>query len=122
MIGEVKAQGHDGYGYIIMKILIAQMRKERGISQTDLSEKAGISRPYLAQIEGGTRNLSLKHQKKIADALGVSASDLVDFESDDGDEQLIQDAFASLSVDQRRVWLELARSVLRPQGDQKPEE
>jgi transcriptional regulator with XRE-family HTH domain len=96
-----------------MKILVAQLRKDRGVSQTDLAARAGISRPYLAQIESGKRKLSLNHQQVIASALGVSPSDIVDFEADDGDERLIQDAFASLSSGQRRVWIDLAKSVLK---------
>lgn len=100
-----------------MKILIADIRKKKGITQTVLADSAGISRPYLAQIEQGKRNLSLKYQKLIADALNVSTSELVDFDANTSDADLIMSAFESLSGPQRQVWLQLARSVLQSDGD-----
>ncbi|HEY9020524.1 MAG TPA: hypothetical protein VIN17_07705, partial [Paracoccaceae bacterium] len=68
---------------------------------------------YLAQIESGARNLSLKHQQKISLALGVDPKSLVDFNANTDDEVLIQEAFATLTGEQRRFWIELAKSVLK---------
>jgi transcriptional regulator with XRE-family HTH domain len=41
-----------------------------------LGEEAGLHRTYIADIERGARNLSIKSIARIAKALGVSISDL----------------------------------------------
>jgi DNA-binding XRE family transcriptional regulator len=48
------------------------LRKHRGLTQTDLSAEAGISRPYLTEIETGKKDGSLRAMKAIAEALGVN--------------------------------------------------
>jgi len=52
-------------------------REQRGLSQAQLAEAAGISTPYLSQIETGKRKASLKVLSAIADRLGVILDDLV---------------------------------------------
>lgn len=53
------------------------LRKYRGITGAALAEKAGISRPYLTQIETGQRHGSAAAMKRIAAALGVDVGMLV---------------------------------------------
>lgn len=53
------------------------IRKYRGMTQGDLAEAAGISRPYLTEIETGRKYGSIRAIKSIADALGVSMEKLV---------------------------------------------
>jgi DNA-binding XRE family transcriptional regulator len=48
------------------------LRKHRGFTQKDLSMEAGISRPYLTEIETGKKDGSLRAMKAIAEALGVN--------------------------------------------------
>jgi transcriptional regulator with XRE-family HTH domain len=48
------------------------------ISQEELADKAGMSRAYVSGIETSVRNVSLDNMGKLADALGVPLSDLVD--------------------------------------------
>ena len=51
---------------------VAEIRKERGMSQDELAEKAGISRPYLSQIETQRqKTISNVVMFKIAEALNV---------------------------------------------------
>jgi DNA-binding XRE family transcriptional regulator len=52
-------------------------RDYRGLGQKELAENAGISVPYLSQIETGKRKGSLEALSAIARALGVSLDDLV---------------------------------------------
>ncbi len=52
------------------------IRKYRGMTQAELAEKSGISRPYLTEIETGKKDGSLRAIKSIADALNVSMSNL----------------------------------------------
>ena len=52
-------------------------RNYRGMAQQELAEKAGISVPYLSQLETGKRKGSLDVLNSIARGLGVSLDDLV---------------------------------------------
>lgn len=55
---------------------IKQIRNEKGLSQEKLALKAEIDRTYLAGVEQGKRNPSLKSLEKIVEALGISFQDL----------------------------------------------
>ncbi len=48
------------------------IRKHRKMTQSDLAEAAGISRPYLTEIETGRKDGSIRSLKSIAGALDVS--------------------------------------------------
>ncbi|MFC3118262.1 helix-turn-helix domain-containing protein [Jhaorihella thermophila] len=50
-----------------MKIKTKEVRIAKGVSQTELAKRTGLSRPYLSQLESGVRNLSARHQAKIAE-------------------------------------------------------
>ncbi|MBB4288566.1 DNA-binding Xre family transcriptional regulator [Rhizobium leguminosarum] len=52
-------------------------RKHRGISVKELAEKAGLSQPYLSEIETGKKEGSLDALKAIARILDVDLDDLV---------------------------------------------
>lgn len=47
------------------------IRLYRGMKQGDLAKAAGLSRPYLAEIEAGRKRGSASFLKQIADALDV---------------------------------------------------
>lgn len=51
---------------------IKVIRKYRGMTQADLAEASGISRPYLTEIETGRKDGSIRALKSIAGALDVS--------------------------------------------------
>ena len=55
---------------------IKQIRNEKGLSQEKLALKAEIDRTYLAGVEQGKRNPSLKSLEKIVEALDISFQDL----------------------------------------------
>jgi len=52
-------------------------REYRGLSQQDVAEKAGISVPYLSQLETNKRKGSLEVLSAIAKALEVSLENIV---------------------------------------------
>ena len=52
-------------------------RTYRGMSVSDLAEAAGISQPYLSEIESGKKKGSVGVLKRIAAALRVDLDDLV---------------------------------------------
>ena len=55
---------------------IRQQRERSAISLRKLAERAGISNPYLSQIERGLRKPSAEILKSIARALSISAETL----------------------------------------------
>lgn len=54
---------------------IKDLRSEIGISQEKLALKAELDRTYLAGVENGKRNLSIKSLEKIINALDISFHD-----------------------------------------------
>lgn len=48
------------------------LRKHRGLTQADLAKQAGISRPYLTEIETGKKDGSIRAMKSLAKVLGVN--------------------------------------------------
>jgi DNA-binding XRE family transcriptional regulator len=52
-------------------------RQYRGLSQTSLAERTGISQAYLAQLESGKREGTIGVYAALADALGLDIDDLV---------------------------------------------
>ncbi len=62
---------------------VRELRTTRGLSQEELAFKSGVHRTYLGGIERGERNPSLRNISAIAEALGVTLSQLFLF-ADDG--------------------------------------
>ena len=52
-------------------------RRHRGMSARDLATTAGLSAPYISEIESGKKEGSISVMKKIAEALKVDLDDLV---------------------------------------------
>jgi len=50
---------------------IKTIRKFRGLTQDDLANACGLSRPYLTEIETGRKEGSIRSLKSIAKALNV---------------------------------------------------
>lgn len=65
------------------KILVAfgdkvrELRKEKGMSQEELSYKADLHRTYIGMIERAEKNITLTNIEKIAKALDVQPSELL---------------------------------------------
>ena len=53
------------------------LREYRGWTQAELANKAGISRPYLTEIETGKKNGSVQAIKSLADALDVDTGTII---------------------------------------------
>jgi transcriptional regulator with XRE-family HTH domain len=56
---------------------VRQLRHDEGWTQKVLADRAGPDRSYIAGIEAGLRNPSVKALRKVARGLGVSLSELV---------------------------------------------
>ncbi len=57
--------------------VIRQRRQKRRLSQETLSGLAGIARTHLTMIENGTKQPNLETVWRIAQALDMSASELI---------------------------------------------
>ena len=55
---------------------IRYLRKQKGMSQLDLSLEADVNKNYISDLERGTRNPSLLILERVARALGVTLSTL----------------------------------------------
>jgi CheY-like chemotaxis protein/plasmid maintenance system antidote protein VapI len=62
---------------------VRKLRREMGLSQEELAERADLHRTYIAGIERGGRNITLRSVERLATALGVSVAHLLN-ESHDG--------------------------------------
>ena len=67
--------------YVKVGLNIAYYRKEKGISQLELAEKAGISRSYMSAIEAPKMPIGISFEIlfDIADALEVEAYKILEF-------------------------------------------
>jgi transcriptional regulator with XRE-family HTH domain len=62
------------------RLLAANLRRLRlklRLSQEAFADRCGIHRTYVGAIERGERNVTLATLRKLAEALGVRAADLI---------------------------------------------
>jgi transcriptional regulator with XRE-family HTH domain len=101
---------------------IRQQRERANLSLRRLADSAGISNPYLSQIERGIRKPSAEILKRLSRALEVSANSmyskagLFDEEFDSPSVLDAIDADATLTPDQKKVLLDLYRTLIRANG------
>ena len=55
------------------------LRKEKGLTQKELSFEIDADNSYIANIENAHRDIPLSRVNKIAKALGISLKDLFDY-------------------------------------------
>jgi transcriptional regulator with XRE-family HTH domain len=53
-----------------------ELRRLKGWSQEELAERAAMQRSYIADVERGSRNPSIRTVVKIANAFNVAVRDL----------------------------------------------
>lgn len=56
---------------------VQRLRHEKGLSQEELAERAGLHRTYVSGVERGVRNPTVTVLEKLALGLGVTLPDLV---------------------------------------------
>jgi transcriptional regulator with XRE-family HTH domain len=56
---------------------VRKRRKELGLTQEKLAEKAGMHRTYISKIENGRQNIASRNLMRLAAALDLDASDLI---------------------------------------------
>lgn len=101
---------------------IRQQRERANLSLRRLADSAGISNPYLSQIERGIRKPSAEILKRLSRALEISANSMYskagliddEFESPSVFEAI--DADVILSSEEKKVLLDLYRNLVRARG------
>ena len=66
-----------------MKNRIAQLRKERRITQEELADAVGVTRQTIISLENGRYNASLLLAHKIAKYFGSSSEEIFLFEEEE---------------------------------------
>jgi len=74
-----RSQAHVAFGRAVRRT-----RVERGISQEELAHLSGMHRTYVGGVERGERNLSLTNILRLAQALSVPPSELLQAIERDG--------------------------------------
>lgn len=76
--GEELVPGEVAYAILDGENSIRAWREYRGYSQQQLSDLAGISKPYLSQIETGKRIGTTEVLSSIANALDLTIDDIIE--------------------------------------------
>jgi transcriptional regulator with XRE-family HTH domain len=58
---------------------IKQARQQKGATQAEVAEKAGLNTNYYARIERGDATATIEAVQKIAKALDVASADILPF-------------------------------------------
>ncbi len=61
----------------VFGINVQRLRRERKLSQEQLSFHSGLTRAYISSVEAGRRNATLDTLETLARALGVEAHELI---------------------------------------------
>ena len=90
--------------------IVDKLRRQRGLTQTQLAEMAGLQQSHISKIENQNDGTTIRVFQQIADALGLKLSDL--FQDDRAPQELaLIEAFRALPPDRQRGWLDMARLV-----------
>ncbi len=57
--------------------ILQELRTERGLSQEELGFESNYHRTYISQLERGQKNPSLKAIFRLAEALGITPSEMI---------------------------------------------
>lgn len=83
MTPEREAAIQAGKDELLAEMALHELREERGVSQTELAEKLGVSRPRVHTIEKGGEDLRLSTVSRYVQALGGTVKVVAVFEDDD---------------------------------------
>lgn len=92
---------------------IAKFRKERGISQTKLAQRLGVSKSNVSTWERGTNPPNVETIFKICDYLNVTVADMFGCDTIDKDNKLIVHGFEKDLVMSYRKADEVDKTIVR---------
>lgn len=73
---EARKNFHSG-NYLRMKNRIRKLRKDAGLSQTELGRRVGIGKAAMSKLETGGMELTAYYMQKIADVLGCDLIEIM---------------------------------------------
>lgn len=82
---------------------ISSLRKQAGMTQQQLADIVGISRPSLVKIENSQRAVSLEEGDAISKALGISLDSLLTSEDVQKEEVSFAKAFKTKGMDDNNL-------------------
>ncbi len=112
--GELESRWHD------LGVFIREQRNLGQLSLRKLSEQAGVSNPYLSQIERGLRKPSAEVLRRVARALEISSEELyvragiLDEREDQPDLGSAIRRDPDLTEDQKKIMVQLYESFVGP--------
>ena len=90
---------------------ISNARKAIRLTQTELSEKVGISEKYLSRIEGGKQVPSIVIIARICEIIGVSADKLLSLNQNTISNSSIHNEIADFSIDEQKQIIEIIKII-----------
>lgn len=57
---------------------LKRLRTDKGMSQLELAKAVGVTQPMIAQLERGTKALTMELGKDISNALNVAINELLE--------------------------------------------
>jgi len=94
---------------------LVQARKEKGLTQLKLAEKAGVSLIQIRRYEAGNSQPTLEALRKLAVALGVTTDILVFGKDERGPEDELKmqfEAISAFSVEEKKTVKEILDSLI----------
>jgi transcriptional regulator with XRE-family HTH domain len=92
---------------------VRSLRKDEGLTQEELADRAGINYKYLGAVERGEENPSLKIISSIAAGLGVEVRDLFELEHEETSPAKLRKKLDSLLKDADQATLQQAVKLIR---------
>lgn len=96
---------------------IKELRKNRGLSQEELAERADMSSKYISRIEMGQSFPSIETLAKLANALNVELKDFFEFAHKTPSQKELKEILNSLlkETDEEKVRLivKVARAIVK---------
>ena len=77
-------------------VVVKLLRKQMGITQEELAWRSKMHRTYIADIERGSRNVTLRSIENLANALQVTVGNLLSYASSPGQLALGQDGLKTV--------------------------
>jgi transcriptional regulator with XRE-family HTH domain len=104
--------------YAALGATVKAHRRNRGWSQEELGERAGLHPSYIGQIERGTKKISLATLQKLVTAFKVKISDLLQEKAPDSRPSTWENRILAIVKDrpaeqQKRTYF-ILRETLRP--------
>ncbi|MEL6102929.1 MAG: helix-turn-helix domain-containing protein [Pseudomonadota bacterium] len=85
-----------------MELRLKELRKQRGMTQREVADLAGMSVSYYTEIENGKKQINAHRMDRIARALGASPPDLI-LDTKNPEDLALLESIKSLSDQQRQL-------------------